>query len=245
MNKVFTWLTLGITTIGLILALLLGMARMQSAPSQGEKLAARANIPHPANVAHRGASYLAPESSRPAYLLARELGADYLEFDLQRTKDGVLVAVHDADLRRVTNVEEVFPGRSQDPVDRFTFAELQQLDAGSWFNLEFPDRARESFQGLKILRLEDVLDIAEDGSPQPGVYIETKLAERYRGIEKQLVQALIGRGWIRPPPTAAPNPVRPIAPPSGPARVILQSFESASLGQLKILAPEVPRLLLL
>ena len=43
-------------------------------------------------IAHRGASYLAPEEARPAFLVARELGGDYLEFDIQRTKDVVLIA---------------------------------------------------------------------------------------------------------------------------------------------------------
>ena len=60
-------------------------------------------------IAHRGASYDAPEETEPAYLLARELGAAYLELDLQRTADGVLIAFHDDDLRRTTDVEAIFP----------------------------------------------------------------------------------------------------------------------------------------
>lgn len=199
--------------------------------NQGKTLAHRLGIPRPAIIAHRGASYLAPEETQPAFLLARELGADYLEFDIQRTKDGVLIALHDDDLRRTTNVAELYPGREQDTLDTFLFAEVQALDAGSWFNRRFPDRARTSFRDLRVLRLEDLLDIAEGGSPRPGLYIETKSAHRFPGIEAQLVAMLTERGWIQ-------------SDPDGNAPVIFQSFEPESLATFKVLAPNVPRLLL-
>ncbi|SLM47150.1 Glycerophosphoryl diester phosphodiesterase [Nitrospira japonica] len=201
--------------------------------ARGKRVAKALNIPRPAVIAHRGASHLAPESTVPAYLMARELGADYLEIDLQRTKDGTLVVVHDDDLSRTTNVAEVFPGREKDTIDTFTFAELAQLDAGSWFNRTFPDRARGSFKGLRILRMDEVIALAESGTRRPGLYIETKAASRFPGIEEQLVGALRQRGWIEDSE----------GPPSG--RVIFQSFEPNSLVRLKSLAPRVPRLLLL
>src|SRR5918992_2295406 len=62
-------------------------------------------------VAHRGASAYAPEHTIAAYRLALEQGADYVEQDLQISKDGVLVCLHDLTLERTTNVEEVFPDR--------------------------------------------------------------------------------------------------------------------------------------
>ena len=207
-----------------------------------KELAERLGVPRPAIIAHRGASYFAPEETAPAYLLAREMGVDYLELDLQRTKDGVLVALHDDDLRRTTNIAEVFPGREMDTVDKFTFAELQNLDAGSWFNIRFPERARPSFKDARILRLENVIDIAEGRFHKPGLYIETKSARRFPGVEKQLVELLTARGWIRPlrkgvsefPRTGAVL-----------ARVIFQSFEPDSLALLKQLAPQVPAVLLI
>ncbi|BFU94672.1 MAG: Glycerophosphoryl diester phosphodiesterase [Nitrospira sp.] len=201
--------------------------------TRGKRVAKALNIPRPAVIAHRGASYLAPESTVPAYLMARELGADYLEIDLQRTKDGTLVVVHDDDLSRTTNVADVFPGREKDTIDMFTFAELAQLDAGSWFNRAFPDRARSSFEGLRILRMDEVIAVAESGTRRPGLYIETKAPGRFPGIEEQLVAALRKRGWIEDREGS----------PSG--RVIFQSFEPNSLVRLKALAPLVPRLLLL
>jgi len=202
-------------------------------PTRGKTLVAALGIPRPAILAHRGASYLAPEATRPAFLMARELGADYLEFDIQRTKDGVLIALHDDDLSRTTNVREIFPGRVKDTLDTFTFAELQQLDAGAWFNAAFPDRARGSFRGLRILRLEDLLDIAESGGHRHGICIETKAAHRFLGIERELVEALTHRGWISHAASGAGAPV------------IFQSFESDSLARFKELAPQVPRLLMI
>ena len=155
----------------------------------GKELAEKIGVPRPAIIAHRGASYFAPEETAPAYLLAREMGVDYLELDLQRTKDGVLIALHDDDLRRTTNIAEVFPGRETDSVDKFTFAELQSLDAGSWFNVRFPDRARSSFKDVKILRLEDVMNIAEGGFHKSGLYIETKSADAFQELKNSLLNS--------------------------------------------------------
>jgi glycerophosphoryl diester phosphodiesterase len=167
------------------------------------------------------------------------MGVDYLELDLQRTKDGVLIAVHDDDLRRTTNIAEVFPGREMDTVDKFTFAELKSLDAGSWFNTRFPDRARPSFKNVRLLRLEEVIDIAEAGIHKPGLYIETKSARRFPGIEKQLVEILTARGWITPLPAVSESSRTGRATRAS-SRIIFQSFEPDSLALLKELAPQVP-----
>ena len=68
-------------------------------------------LPRNIVIAHRGTTYWAPEETEAAMRWARNIGADYLELDLQRTKDGVLIALHDVNLRRTTNVETVFPDR--------------------------------------------------------------------------------------------------------------------------------------
>ncbi|HTM09293.1 MAG TPA: glycerophosphodiester phosphodiesterase family protein, partial [Verrucomicrobiae bacterium] len=229
---------------GILGLLFLGTAVVIYGRTGGKDLAERLGVPRPAIIAHRGASYFAPEETAPAYLLAREMGVDYLELDLQRTRDGVLVALHDDDLRRTTNIAEAFPGREMDTVDQFTFAELQSLDAGSWFNIRFPDRARASFKHVKILRLEDIIDIAEGGVHKPGLYIETKSARRYPEVEKQIVEVLTARGWIEPlsrGDSKYPRTGRVRAP----ARLIFQSFEPDSLVLLKELAPQVPAVLLI
>ena len=112
-------------------------------------------------VAHRGCPYWTPEHTEAGFRWARNIGADYLEVDLHRTQDGALIIKHDATFERTTDVAVKFPGREKDGVEKFVFAEILQLDAGSWFNERFPDRARENFAGLEILVFEDVLRIAE------------------------------------------------------------------------------------
>lgn len=195
----------------------------------GKELAARQGIPYPAVIAHRGASFDAPESTAPAYLLARELGADYLELDLQRSSDGVLVAVHDDNLLRTSDVAQRFPERKDSPVSAFTLAELKSLDAGSWFNTASPERARERFKGLQILTLDEVMDIAEgQGGKRPGLYIETKVPKLFPGIEADLKARLQARGWL-----------------DHPGRVVLQSFDRGSLALLHKAMPQVPKVLLL
>ena len=68
-------------------------------------------VPQYAVVAHRGSTYWTPEETEAAYRWAREMGADYLEADLQVSKDGVILALHDTDLKRTTNIEDVFGER--------------------------------------------------------------------------------------------------------------------------------------
>ena len=114
----------------LLLSLLLGIggAHAASAPDASEAALASAHgIPHPAVIAHRGASFDAPESTAASYKLARDLGADYLELDLQRSKDGVLFALHDNNLQRTTDVATKFPERK----DARPFR-LDMEDAAIW-----------------------------------------------------------------------------------------------------------------
>lgn len=118
-------------------------------------------LPQKLVIAHRGTTYWAPEETEAAMRWARNTGADYLEFDLQRTKDGYLIALHDNNLLRTTDVAFQFPNRQNEPLSNFTYAELLTLDAGEWFNKAYPDRARKGFRGLDILTLEDVVRIAE------------------------------------------------------------------------------------
>lgn len=211
-----------------LVVLLVTACMVMSPPWAGKSLATEAGIPYRAVIAHRGASALAPESTVPAYLLAGEMGADYLEADLQRTSDGVIIAFHDDTLERTTNVAQIFPGRENDFIETFTFEELLQLDAGSWFFEEFPELARESFAGLKILTLVEIINIAEVGSLQPGLYLETKSAPRHPGIEQEIVEILEIRGWLEEP-----------------GQVIFQSFYPESIEKLKELAPETLRVLLI
>ncbi|MBD8388625.1 glycerophosphodiester phosphodiesterase family protein [Dysgonomonas sp. BGC7] len=180
--------------------------------------------PKDAIVGHRGTAFWAPESTEAAYRWAREAGVDYLEADLQLSKDGIIVIVHDDNIHAKTNAMQKFPeknvGTATNPkflVKDFTLAELRQLDAGSWFNNEdHKNEWRPSYAGLKILTLKDLVKIAEgnrlvygiDGTISytsddqwhgnvPGIYAETKEPRLNPGqdIEKKLYDELDVLGW--------------------------------------------------
>ncbi|MEB0047872.1 MULTISPECIES: glycerophosphodiester phosphodiesterase [unclassified Pseudomonas] len=229
----------------LLLSLMLGLGQAQasSQPTPTE-LATSMGIPHPAVIAHRGASFDAPESTAASYALARDLGADYLEMDLQRSKDGVLFALHDNNLQRTTDVATRFPERKNSPANQFTLAELKTLDAGSWFNAAYPDRARPSYVGLKILTLDEIIDIAQ-GNPlhKPGLYIETKEPKQFPGIERDLREKLQDRGWLSPAGSKLAK--SELAVGQGKGKVVLQTFEKSSLVLLQKEMPNVPKVLLL
>ncbi|WLI17129.1 glycerophosphodiester phosphodiesterase [Pseudomonas wuhanensis] len=233
------------TKSALLLSLMLGLGQAQAANEPSPTaLATRLGIPHPAVIAHRGASFDAPESTAAAYKLARDLGADYLELDLQRSKDGVLFALHDNNLQRTTDVATKFPERKDSPANEFTIAELKTLDAGSWFNSAYPDRARPSYAGLKILTLDEIIDIAQ-GNPlhKPGLYIETKEPKQFPGIERDLKEKLQDRGWLSP--TGSKLAKSNLAVGQGKGKVVLQTFEKSSLELLEKEMPQVPKILLL
>ena len=79
--------------------------------------------------AHRGASADYPENTMAAFRAAREMGADWVELDVQQTADGVLVVSHDANFMRTTGVDR--------NVWEMSAAEVAELDAGSSFSREF------------------------------------------------------------------------------------------------------------
>ena len=80
-------------------------------------------------IAHRGASAVAPESTRAAILAAARAGASMVELDVQMTRDGRLVVFHDENVRRTTD------GRGR--VRAMPYARLARLDAGAWFHPRF------------------------------------------------------------------------------------------------------------
>lgn len=92
-------------------------------------------------VAHRGAAVKAPENTLPAFELARRLGADGVELDVQATADGEVIVFHDMTLDRTTD--------GTGPVFATPWATVEQLDAGAWFD---PRHA-----GTPVPRLADVL----------------------------------------------------------------------------------------
>lgn len=141
-------------------------------------------------IAHRGASFDAPENTRAAFDLALRQGATALELDVHMTVDGRLVVWHDDDLGRTARVGgSVLSGS----ITRTTFDEMALCDAGAWFNESFPSRACPDYVGLCPLTLEDVLRTY--GSSVP-LFIELKLAERNPKMVPEVLASLAryGRG---------------------------------------------------
>ncbi|MBA2534784.1 MAG: glycerophosphodiester phosphodiesterase, partial [Rubrobacter sp.] len=109
------------------------------------------------NIGHRGASGYAPEHTFASYDLAIELGADYIEQDLQLTKDGVLVVLHDETLDRTARpTAESAPGDCTGLVREKTLAQIKTCEVGSWFNEAYLQYASPDYVGLKIPTLEEV-----------------------------------------------------------------------------------------
>lgn len=94
-------------------------------------------------VCHRGANELAPENTYPSAEICIDWGMDYLELDVNTSRDGVMYVFHGPDMARTTNLNS---GKLYD----LDSHEIDQLDAGSWFNAEF--------SGTRIPRLEEFLD---------------------------------------------------------------------------------------
>ncbi|WP_372347072.1 glycerophosphodiester phosphodiesterase [Streptomyces sp. KL116D] len=138
-------------------------------------------------VAHRGASAYAPENTLEAVDKADDLGFAWVENDVQRTKDGALVIIHDTTLARTTNVEQLFPDRAPWNVKDFTAAEIATLDAGSWKGAEFA--------GARIPTLHQYLDRVEDNHQK--LLMEIKAPELYPGIEDQILRQLGRDGWLK------------------------------------------------
>lgn len=173
-------------------------------------------------IGHRGASGYAPEHTFASWDLALELGADYLEQDLQMTRDGVLIVLHDETLDRTTG------GRCRGRVIDHTWDEIRHCDAGSWFNDTFPSRARDHYVGATIPALDEVLTRYGD---RASFYIETKNPEDAPGMEEALL-ALLDRHGLREPARSE-------------WRVLIQSFSERSLRLIHGLDPELPLIQLL
>jgi glycerophosphoryl diester phosphodiesterase len=125
----------------------------------------------PLVIAHRGASAARPENTLSAFELALEQGADMIEIDLHRTRDGALVVAHNAGLERLG-------GRGE--IGNATLAEIRQLDAG---------------EGQKVPTLDEVLD--RFGARIP-FNLELKRGRKaeYSGLEGVTLEAVKRRGLL-------------------------------------------------
>jgi len=175
-----------------------------------------------ATIAHRGASGYAPEHTFYSYDKSHNaMGASYIEIDLQMTKDGHLVAMHDETVDRTTNGT----GR----VDSYTLKELKQLDAGSKFNATNPQYANSNYVGAEIPTLDEIL---ERYGPNANYYIETKSPDVYPGMEEAVLKTLNNHKMLNEQSLNQ-------------GHVLLQSFSPESLSKLHRLNSNVPLIRLL
>ncbi|MBI0577865.1 alkaline phosphatase D family protein [Neobacillus cucumis] len=173
-------------------------------------------------IAHRGASAYGPEHTLAAYKQAIKMKADYVEFDLQMTKDGQLIAMHDETLARTTNAKELYPDRAPWRVKDFTLDEIKRLDAGSWFNAAHPDLAKKEYIGQRVPTLDEAIQfVKKHGNGKVGLYMETKAPDVYPGMEEKLIEILQKNKVLDS------------------KNLFLESFSEDSLRKLKTLAPNV------
>ena len=168
-------------------------------------------------VAHRGASAYAPENTLAAVRCAVGHHADLVELDVQRSKDGALVLLHDTTLARTTNVRRLFPGRRPWLVSDFTYAEIRRLDAGSWRS--------DRFVGETVPTLTEAIEAVRTSGT--GLLLELKAPALYPGIVADLASTLRQvPAYLEAATTAN--------------RLIVESFDHGAMHDHKSLEPSVP-----
>ena len=122
--------------------------------------------------AHRGASVFYPENTMSAFRGAKELGADWVELDVQQSKDGQIIVSHDTNFSRVAGVD----ANTWD----MTYEEIEKLDAGSFFSKEFA--------GEKIPLLSEVVQFAKENNMK--LNIELKPTGHETDFEKDVIDII-------------------------------------------------------
>ena len=125
--------------------------------------------------AHRGSSARAPQNTISAFEAAIEDKADYAELDVQETKDGVVVVIHDYNLRHVGGVDV--------NIWDLDYSELQEIDVGSSFSPEFA--------GEKVPTLDEVIDVTKG---KIKLNIELKISGHEKNLVEKTVQIVEARG---------------------------------------------------
>ena len=125
------------------------------------------------NYAHRGASAYYPENTILSFQKAIEMGCTGIETDVQLTKDGVLVLIHDEMVNRTTN--------GMGFVKDYTYSELTRLDAGSWMG--------EEFAGIKIPTAEQLIYLTSGKDIMLNFEIKNGVI-MYEDIEQKLIDLI-------------------------------------------------------
>jgi len=142
----------------------------------------RGSLPvEPQFIAHRGGRVYKPENTIAAFQHAIDTGADWIEFDVQQTKDRKLVVIHDETVDRTTDGT----GR----VEEMTFEQIRALDAGN---------------GQQVPTFEEVIAFAKENGV--GILPEAKSPHLYPGIEKTMVDDIIANDYVQKTVVQSFNP---------------------------------------
>lgn len=174
----------------------------------------------PQVIAHRGASGYLPEHTLGGYELAIRMGADFIEPDLQITRDGALVAMHDDTLNRTTNIATLFAQRNGGyKVADFTLAEVKSLTVvpTGTGRTSYPGFSPTAANPFTVPTFQEVVDFAKRQSSATGrdvgLYPEAKQADP--AMEDGILKTLTANGY-----TAG-------------SKVFIQSFSDATLRSLR------------
>jgi len=125
----------------------------------------------PQLIAHRGGPVYRPENTIAAFRNAIDIGVDWIEMDVQRTKDGVLVVFHDETVERTTNGEG--------SVADLTFDEIRALDAGN---------------GEQVPTFQEVIALAKESGV--GILPEAKSPQLYPGMDAEMVAEIVQNDYV-------------------------------------------------
>jgi glycerophosphoryl diester phosphodiesterase len=129
----------------------------------------------PQVIAHRGASYYAPENTAAAITLASEQGAKWIEVDLHLTRDNGIFIIHNSTVNKCTN------GKGR--VRELDSSELEKLDAGSWYSKQYANQRLLSLPELIQLGTQLDLNFNLELKAEPG--LENLTAQISADIVKQ------------------------------------------------------------
>ncbi|MDR1464390.1 MAG: glycerophosphodiester phosphodiesterase [Oscillospiraceae bacterium] len=139
----------------------------------------------PLVISHRGANQLAPENTLPAFARSLDFRVDGFENDVHMTRDGRLVVCHDETIDRTSNGS----GRIAD----HTFAQLRDLDFGSWFGPQFAGTKIPSLEeffalcdSLKIINVE--IKRALSGGTESAAEV-IRLAKEYHCFDRLILSS--------------------------------------------------------
>lgn len=172
-------------------------------------------------IAHRGASAYEPENTMPAFELAEDLNADFVELDIHLTKDGELIVMHDDDVKRTTEAA----GKIKD----FTLDELKDLTA----NRDKGGKVAVSGGDEEVVyEIPTLLEVFEEMEGDIRFVIEMKDTDQYPGIEEKLVALMRERGLVRKDANGIP-------------KAVIHSFDKKALKQVHTIEQAIPLLQLI